>query len=124
MNDKLFWVILLFNISVVYIGEFQFLFRLFTLINGGLKINDQKCFFKTFSILVKGNSTLATPTDEDEDDWDEDESSEVEDEGNKVYKNPRNSPSTLCPRDEEQATLLVVTWFSVEFIINDQTVCV
>lgn len=57
-------------------------------------------------ILVKGNSTLAT-TDEDDDDWDEEESSEIEDEGNKVYKNPRNSPSTLCPRDEEQATLLV-----------------
>lgn len=27
----------------------------------------------------------------------------------KIYKNPRNSPSTLCPRDEEQATLLVCT---------------
>ncbi|XP_057654194.1 sushi, von Willebrand factor type A, EGF and pentraxin domain-containing protein 1 isoform X2 [Diorhabda carinulata] len=44
-------------------------------------------------------------TDEDDDDWDEQESSEIDDDG-KVYKNPRNSPSTLCPRDEEQATLL------------------
>ncbi|XP_060533491.1 sushi, von Willebrand factor type A, EGF and pentraxin domain-containing protein 1 isoform X2 [Cylas formicarius] len=50
------------------------------------------------------STTIATPS-EDDDDWDEDESSEVEDEG-KIYKNPRNSPSTLCPRDEEQATLL------------------
>lgn len=71
----------------------------------------------TFPILVKGNSTLATPPDEEEDDWDEDESSEVEDEGNKVYKNPRNSPSTLCPRDEEQATLLVAYWCNVQLII-------
>ncbi|XP_030753340.1 uncharacterized protein LOC115880296 [Sitophilus oryzae] len=55
---------------------------------------------------VLGNSTLPTPNEDDED-WDEEEeSSEIEDEGNKIYKNPRNSPSTLCPRDEEQATLL------------------
>ncbi|XP_021914139.1 sushi, von Willebrand factor type A, EGF and pentraxin domain-containing protein 1 isoform X2 [Zootermopsis nevadensis] len=32
-------------------------------------------------------------------------SDEVDDDG-RVYKNPRNSPSALCPRDEEQATLL------------------
>lgn len=29
------------------------------------------------------------------------------DDDGRVYKNPRNSPSTECPRDEEQATLLV-----------------
>lgn len=46
------------------------------------------------------------PDDEDDDDWDdEDDSSEADDDG-RVYKNPRNSPSTECPRDEEQATLL------------------
>ncbi|CAG9821323.1 unnamed protein product [Phaedon cochleariae] len=50
------------------------------------------------------SSTTPTPDDDDED-WDEQESSEIDDDG-KVYKNPRNSPSTLCPRDEEQATLL------------------
>jgi hypothetical protein len=33
-------------------------------------------------------------------------SDEVDDDG-RVYKNPRNLPSALCPRDEEQATLLV-----------------
>ncbi|CAH1127522.1 unnamed protein product [Ceutorhynchus assimilis] len=66
-------------------------------------------FGLVFVNIASGNSTVPTPTDEDDDDWDEDESSEIEDEGNdgnKVYKNPRNSPSTLCPRDEEQATLL------------------
>lgn len=58
--------------------------------------------------VVTANSTLATPSDDDDDDdSEEDDSSEADDEGSKVYKNPRNSPSTLCPRDEEQATLLV-----------------
>lgn len=44
------------------------------------------------------------PDDEDEDDWDDED--EADDDG-KIYKNPRNSPSSECPRDEEQATLLV-----------------
>jgi len=35
-------------------------------------------------------------------------SDEVDDDG-RVYKNPRNLPSALCPRDEEQAALLVRT---------------
>ena len=60
---------------------------------------------------------LAVPTgvtgasaaeDEDDDDWDgssEDDSSEADDDG-RVYKNPRNSPNSECPRDEEQASLL------------------
>lgn len=45
--------------------------------------------------------------DDDDDNWDDDEelSSEVDDDG-RIYKNPRNSPSSDCPRDEEQATLL------------------
>lgn len=72
-------------------------------------------------VLVSGNSTVPTPTDDDDDDWDEDESSEIDDEGNdgnKIYKNPRNSPSTLCPRDEEQATLLVYIFsFSYNFVL-------
>ncbi|KAJ8937902.1 hypothetical protein NQ318_001675 [Aromia moschata] len=52
------------------------------------------------------SSTTPTPDDED-DEVEEEDSSEIDDDG-KVYKNPRNSPSTLCPRDEEQATLLVI----------------
>nr|XP_003703173.1 PREDICTED: uncharacterized protein LOC100877094 [Megachile rotundata] len=46
--------------------------------------------------------------DEDEDDDDEDASyqskTEVDDDG-RIYKNPRNSPSAMCPRDEKQAML-------------------
>lgn len=42
------------------------------------------------------------PDDEDEDEFDdEDESSEADDDS-RIYKNPRNSPSSECPRDEEQ----------------------
>ncbi|XP_076180365.1 hig-anchoring scaffold protein [Ptiloglossa arizonensis] len=59
--------------------------------------------------------------DEDDDDWDEDDDDdddddeeddpsyqlkpEVDDDG-RIYKNPRNSPSAMCPRDEKQAELL------------------
>lgn len=53
---------------------------------------------------VYGANTTTEPPDLDEDDSAL-ESDEIEDEG-KIYKNPRNSPSTLCPRDEDQATLL------------------
>lgn len=51
--------------------------------------------------------------DEDEDDWEDDEDeddeiyaskTEVDDDG-RIYKNPRNSPSAECPRDEEQAEM-------------------
>lgn len=51
--------------------------------------------------------TEANADDDDDDDWDnsaEDDSTEADDE--RVYKNPRNSPNSECPRDEEQATLL------------------
>jgi hypothetical protein len=51
-------------------------------------------------------STTPTP-DDDDDEWDEDESAEIDDDG-KIYKNPRNSPSTQCPRDDAQATQLVI----------------
>uniref|UniRef100_A0A1L8DNY1 Putative secreted protein n=1 Tax=Nyssomyia neivai TaxID=330878 RepID=A0A1L8DNY1_9DIPT len=68
------------------------------------------CWILLAAILVhKGFSernVTEAPDDEDDDDWDdEDDSSEADDDG-RVYKNPRNSPSTECPRDEEQATLL------------------
>ncbi|XP_076241504.1 hig-anchoring scaffold protein [Calliopsis andreniformis] len=52
--------------------------------------------------------------DDDDDDWDDDDDDddqayqtkpEVDDDG-RVYKNPRNSPSAMCPRDEKQAELL------------------
>ncbi|XP_017753023.1 PREDICTED: uncharacterized protein LOC108545755 [Eufriesea mexicana] len=48
--------------------------------------------------------------EEDEDDEDSDDQTyqtrpEVDDDG-RIYKNPRNSPSVVCPRDEEQAHLL------------------
>lgn len=55
-------------------------------------------------------SPTTPTTEDDDDDWEEEESSEIDDDG-KIYKNPRNSPSTLCPRDEEQATLLVSETF-------------
>ncbi|XP_058446633.1 sushi, von Willebrand factor type A, EGF and pentraxin domain-containing protein 1 isoform X1 [Malaya genurostris] len=69
------------------------------------------CWLLLSAILVKTAycipTSVATETDDDNDsEWDEeDESSEADDDG-RVYKNPRNSPSTECPRDEEQATLL------------------
>ncbi|EDV98774.1 uncharacterized protein LOC6566632 isoform X2 [Drosophila grimshawi] len=59
------------------------------------------------TVSSASSSTTEIPQqDDDDDDWDEgDESLESDDDG-RVYKNPRNSPSTECPRDEEQATLL------------------
>uniref|UniRef100_A0A904A506 Sushi, von Willebrand factor type A, EGF and pentraxin domain-containing protein 1 n=1 Tax=Anopheles quadriannulatus TaxID=34691 RepID=A0A904A506_ANOQN len=63
------------------------------------------------AILVK--TVYCVPTaavteadDENDSEWDEDEESSEADDDGRVYKNPRNSPSTECPRDEEQATLL------------------
>jgi hypothetical protein len=76
--------------------------------------------------------TIATPSagekntaSDDDDDWDDEDSSEADDDG-RVYKNPRNSPSTECPRDEEQATLLVrfmlytLRNFCVKVYLNSQ----
>lgn len=59
-------------------------------------------------LCIKAEKTISTtPTNDDEDDdSDEDDSLESDDAG-RQYKNPRNSPSPLCPRDEDQATLLV-----------------
>ncbi|CAG9793064.1 unnamed protein product [Diatraea saccharalis] len=57
-------------------------------------------------------SSLPSPTVSDEDDDDDDTTpqsrADADDDG-RVYKNPRNSPSAECPRDEEQATLLMVS---------------
>ncbi|XP_037811776.1 CUB and sushi domain-containing protein 1 isoform X2 [Lucilia sericata] len=59
--------------------------------------------YKVLSVPV---TPTEIPQDDEDDDWDDDdESSEADDDG-RVYKNPRNSPSSDCPRDEEQATLL------------------
>ncbi|KAF4525712.1 hypothetical protein B566_EDAN011889, partial [Ephemera danica] len=44
------------------------------------------------------SNRFPTSDEDDEDDPFEDDA--------RVYKNPRNSPSALCPRDEEQAELL------------------
>lgn len=43
-----------------------------------------------------------TVAPEEDEDYDE----EAEDD-ERVYKNPRNSPSAVCPRDEEHANFLV-----------------
>lgn len=51
-------------------------------------------------------SAVTDPDDEDEDEFDDSEESAEADDDSRIYKNPRNSPSSDCPRDEEQATLL------------------
>ncbi|KAF5269827.1 hypothetical protein FQR65_LT05873 [Abscondita terminalis] len=79
-----------------------------------LSISFDLALFCSSCILLSLNESLCnptetvpntTPTSEYDEDWDEDDSSEIDDDS-RIYKNPRNSPSTLCPRDEEQATLL------------------
>ncbi|XP_050076471.1 uncharacterized protein LOC126563780 [Anopheles maculipalpis] len=69
------------------------------------------CWLLLSAILVKTvycvPTAAVTEADDDNDsEWDEDEESSEADDDGRVYKNPRNSPSTECPRDEEQATLL------------------
>lgn len=65
-----------------------------------------KLFFFSRILVLAVPSTVTDPDDEDEDEFDDsDESAEADDDG-RIYKNPRNSPSSDCPRDEEQATLL------------------
>ncbi|CAH2097355.1 unnamed protein product [Euphydryas editha] len=52
-------------------------------------------------------SSLPSPTTEEDEDEDETTPSRADaDDDGRIYKNPRNSPSAQCPRDEEQATLL------------------
>ncbi|KAJ0171288.1 hypothetical protein K1T71_012838 [Dendrolimus kikuchii] len=64
-------------------------------------------FLLAISLVVV--SSLPSPTSADDDD-DDDETTQQSradaDDDGRVYKNPRNSPSAQCPRDEEQATLL------------------
>lgn len=64
--------------------------------------------FSNLFIALSLPSTTVTdvPDDEDEDDFDDSEESAEADDDSRIYKNPRNSPSSDCPRDEEQATLL------------------
>ncbi|XP_050552078.1 uncharacterized protein LOC118277568 isoform X4 [Spodoptera frugiperda] len=66
-------------------------------------------FAVTIAISLATASALPSPTAADDDD-DEDETTQQSradaDDDGRVYKNPRNSPSADCPRDEEQATLL------------------
>lgn len=63
------------------------------------------CFLFLFSVVSVPTVTEA-PDEDDDDDFDEDEESSEADDDGRIYKNPRNSPSSDCPRDEEQATLL------------------
>lgn len=52
--------------------------------------------------------------DDDDEDWDEDDEDDDDDgypkpeidDDSRIYKNPRNSPSADCPRDEERAELM------------------
>ncbi|XP_063369637.1 uncharacterized protein LOC134657962 [Cydia amplana] len=55
--------------------------------------------------MVVVASALPSPTTADDDDDEDDTTPSSADDG-RIYKNPRNSPSAQCPRDEEQATLL------------------
>lgn len=57
-------------------------------------------------VLTVPNAATEVPDDEDEDEFDDSEESAEADDDSRIYKNPRNSPSNDCPRDEEQATLL------------------
>lgn len=60
---------------------------------------------------LQQQATIDANADEDEDDRDDDDDddignsrSEVDDDG-RIYKNPRNSPSAICPRDEKQVEI-------------------
>ncbi|XP_038218678.1 uncharacterized protein LOC119837224 isoform X1 [Zerene cesonia] len=60
-----------------------------------------------FSVALVAVSALPSPTTDDDDDEDDTTPSRADaDDDGRIYKNPRNSPSAQCPRDEEQATLL------------------
>ncbi|XP_017883108.1 uncharacterized protein LOC108626764 [Ceratina calcarata] len=76
------------------------------------------CIFFFASEARLGQQVAADDDDDDDDDWDEDDDEdddvddqtyqmkpEIDDDG-RIYKNPRNSPSAMCPRDEAQALLI------------------
>lgn len=58
------------------------------------------------ALSVPSTTVTEVPDDDDDDDFDDSEESAEADDDSRIYKNPRNSPSSDCPRDEEQATLL------------------
>ncbi|CAL7950374.1 unnamed protein product [Xylocopa violacea] len=76
------------------------------------------CIFFLASEARLSQQAADDDDDDDDDDWEDDEDEdddaddqsyqakpEVDDDG-RIYKNPRNSPSAMCPRDEGQAELL------------------
>ncbi|KAJ9588550.1 hypothetical protein L9F63_018088, partial [Diploptera punctata] len=67
---------------------------------------EPQCRSNRLSFSARRRSQRTVQRDSIEDDSSTSgEADEVDDDG-RVYKNPRNSPSALCPRDEMQATLL------------------
>ncbi|XP_055302678.1 protein lev-9 isoform X3 [Sitodiplosis mosellana] len=58
------------------------------------------------ALAVPSTTVTEVPDEDDEDDFDDSDESAEADDDSRIYKNPRNSPSSDCPRDEEQATLL------------------
>lgn len=66
-------------------------------------------FLFLFPALSVPSTVTEVPDDDDEDEFDDSDETSAEteaDDDSRIYKNPRNSPSSDCPRDEEQATLL------------------
>lgn len=70
--------------------------------------------FLTSESKLSQQAAAVDEDDEDDEDWEDDEEDddggyqlrpEVDDDS-RTYKNPRNSPSAVCPRDEEQAELM------------------
>lgn len=72
--------------------------------------------FLTSESKLRQQAAVDDDDDDDDDDWDDDDEDDDDDEGyhpkpevdddGRIYKNPRNSPSAMCPRDEEQAELM------------------
>ncbi|XP_034950831.1 uncharacterized protein Hasp [Chelonus insularis] len=72
-------------------------------------------FFFSYVVVseakLQQQATIDANDDEDDDERDDDDDDidnsrpEVDDDG-RIYKNPRNSPSAMCPRDEKQAKVL------------------
>lgn len=80
----------------------------------------EQCKFSQFPFRPRAGLCVPTPTEptEEDDDWDDDDDSSEADDDGRIYKNPRNSPSTECPRDEEQATILVNIRMKLKWIRN------
>lgn len=72
--------------------------------------------FLTSESKLRQQAAVDDDDDDDDDDWDDDDEDDDDDEGyqprpevdddGRIYKNPRNSPSAMCPRYEEQAELM------------------